>query len=138
MAESRAYKRLKAMHPGAHWQRFESWSGVGVFDANACQDGVEIWVENKEVRPVKRPTPDWIVKAKVRKSQIAWQKQRSESGGRTFVALMLGPSLLVLPGAFILNLHRGVEYEELLMNELNPKEIFKCHPSKKSLSTKKR
>ncbi len=124
MAESRAYRRLKALHPNAHWQRFESWSGIGVFDANACLGSVEVWIENKEVKPVKRPTAEWIVRAKVQKSQLAWWKLRVEAGGRTFVALMMGQRLILLPGVFILHLRHGVKYAEILKAEINPKEIF--------------
>lgn len=124
MAESRAYKRLKRLHPDAHWQRFESWSGVGVFDSNACRRGVEIWVENKEVRDVKNRHDDWILKAKVRRSQVAWQAERQKRGARTFVAIVVGKDLFVLPGRFLAILGQGMPYWQLLTNQLDPKEIF--------------
>lgn len=124
MAESRAYKRLKTLHKAAHWQRFESWSGVGVFDSNACYRDVEIWVENKEVRDVKFRSPDWVVKAKVRRSQVAWQAERQRRGGRTFVAVMIGPDLFVIPGRFLAALGQGIPYANLEAHRINPKEIF--------------
>lgn len=128
MAESRAYKRLKAMHPTAHWQRFESYTGVGVFDANACKGGVEIWVENKEVSDVKERHLDWVVKAKVRPSQIAWQALHAEHGARTFVALMIGKTLMVLPGELLKPLKSGVKYGILLAHMVDPMTIFDKEP----------
>jgi hypothetical protein len=126
MAESRAYKRLKAMHPTAHWQRFESWSGVGVFDSNACQDGVEIWVENKEIKPVKNRHDDWLVKTKVRPSQVAWEALRRRAGGKTFVALVIGPDLCIIEGKFMKELKEGIPYKMLCMILVDPRSLFIC------------
>lgn len=125
MAESRAYKRLKKLHSKAHWQRFESWSGIGVFDANACKGGKEIWVEMKEVHPPKKLTGEWIVKPKVRKSQVAWEaEKRIIGGGKTFVAIMVGDDLLVVPGYYIRPLFHGVKLRELWENSIPPERIF--------------
>jgi hypothetical protein len=108
MAESRAYQRLKKAHPAAHWQRFESWAAIGVFDCNACKDGREIWVENKEVIPPKTLTDDWIVKPKVRPSQIAWQANRQLAGGITYIAIMVGTKMYIIPGNHIFSLKIGM------------------------------
>lgn len=108
MAETRAHKRLKKAHPSAHWQRFESWSGIGVFDSNACKDGREIWVEFKEVKPPKKLKDDWIVKPKVRPSQVAWQALRQQAGGFTYVALMVGKKMYILDGIHLLSLKLGL------------------------------
>lgn len=124
MAESRAYKRLKKMHPLAHWQRFESWASVGVFDSNACKFGTEVWVENKEVRDVKKRTDDWIVKTKVRNSQIAWESQRRQMNGQTFVAIMIGSDLFVMSGFWLRDLKKGLTYGELKKRCIDPKRLF--------------
>lgn len=114
MAESRAYDRLKKAYPKAHWQRFETWTGVGVFDTNAClDDGMEIWVELKEVIPPKKLTDAWIVKPKVRPSQVAWQAIRQQAGGRTFVAIMVGPTMYVIAGRHIKQLKEGIPLGEI-------------------------
>lgn len=118
MAETRAYKRLKAYYPKAHWQRFESWSGVGVFDANACYKGREIWVEFKEVNPPKKLTDDWIVKPKVRPSQIAWQALKQKAGGITCIAIMVGPTMYIIAGHYISALRDGISLGVIKANNI--------------------
>jgi hypothetical protein len=108
MAESRAYKKLKRAFPKAHWQRFESWTGIGVFDSNACYNGREIWIEFKEVIPPKHLNDAWIVKPKVRASQIAWQALKEKAGGITYVAVMVGPAMYVIDGQYISQLRDGM------------------------------
>ena len=108
MAETRAHARLKRAHPGAHWQRFESWTGVGVFDSNACKNGREIWVEFKEVVPPKKLTDDWIVKPKVRPSQVAWQALKHQAGGKTYIAIMVGRAMYIIQGSCIKALKAGL------------------------------
>lgn len=115
MAETRAYKRLKAYYKKAHWQRFESWSGVGVFDANACFKGREIWVECKEVKPPKKLTDNWVVKPKVRPSQIAWQALKEKAGGNTYIAIMVGQEMYIVPGCMIVELKAGVKLRHIKM-----------------------
>ena len=124
MAETRAHKRLKKAHPTAHWQRFESWSGVGVFDSNSCKDGREIWVEFKEVKPPKKLTDAWVVKPKVRPSQVAWQALREQAGGITFVALMVGPKMYILPGAAIQWLKHGMLYGHVKQHNIPVEDIY--------------
>ena len=106
MAELRAYAYLKARFPAAHFQRLETWAGVGVPDINACFRGVEAWVECKEIlRPAKASSP--IRHPKVREAQIAWETHRRFVGGRTFVALMLGEEFRLLPGYSLIELKAG-------------------------------
>ena len=119
MAESRAYKRLKAYYPEAHWQRFESWTGVGVFDTNACLNGKEIWVELKEVVPPKKLTDQWCVKPKVRPSQIAWQALREKAGGKTYIAIMIGPAMYILQGKLISELRQGMTLKKVKENNIS-------------------
>jgi len=113
MAESRAYRRLIKAHPKAHWIRLESWASLGVFDSNACYNGREIWVENKEVVPPKTITDDWIVKPKVRPSQVAWQALRQKVGGLTYIAVMVGSKMYVIPGRHIVALRDGMTLGEV-------------------------
>lgn len=97
----------------AHWQRFESWTGIGVFDTNACYQGREIWVELKEVIPPQKLTDEWIVKPKVRPSQIAWQKLKSEAGGITYIAIMVGVVMYIIDGKHIRELRDGIPLKKI-------------------------
>lgn len=124
MAESRAYDRLKAHYPRAHWQRFESWTGIGVFDTNGCWKGREVWIELKEVVPPKRLTDDWVVKPKVRPSQIAWQALKQQAGGITAIAIMVGPTMYIIPGHFIKRLKDGMTLGEIKKNLVPIESIF--------------
>lgn len=113
MAESRAYKRLKKRFPQAHWQRFESWTGVGIFDTNVCCKGREIWIEFKEVIPPKNLIDAWIVKPKVRTSQISWQALKEKAGGITYIAIMVGRDMYVIDGQYISPLRDGMTLKEI-------------------------
>lgn len=113
MAESRAYQKLKRHYPRAHWQRFESWTGVGVFDTNACLNGREIWIELKEVVPPKILNDKWIVKPKVRPSQVAWQALKAAAGGATYIAIMVGMNMYIIEGGYIGELRTGMPLKKL-------------------------
>jgi len=61
-----------------HIQRIETGgTGRGIPDFNACDDGVEYWVELKVVNSGK--------KIGLRPEQIGWLVKRSMHGGRCFV-----------------------------------------------------
>lgn len=121
-SENRAYKALKRLHPSAHAVRIETWTGNGIFDANLCKDGIEVWVECKQTdRPKKKETP---IKAKVRKGQIPWEYERRRAGGRTYVALMVDSELYLLPGEKIKDLVNGIEQTLLDNIRLSPLNLF--------------
>lgn len=122
MRENRAYQRLKRLHPHAHWQRLESWTGTGIFDVNACYNWVEVWVECKQ-GTIKK---DGTIAVNVRPAQIAWEFCRRQAGGRTFVALLLGKELLLLPGIMIKNLNKSFSYNSLKAVALDPNLLFNC------------
>ena len=122
MKETRAYARLKRLHPRAHWQRVEGWATTGAFDTNACLRGVEVWVENKQVElPARTKTK---LRVRVRKTQIVWELERRRAGGRTYVALLVGKHLLLLPGSSLAALAEGMTYDQLKMFELSQATLF--------------
>ena len=121
--ERRAYKHLKKLFPAAHFQRLETWTGVGIFDANACHKGVEAWVECKDVEEPKRLTTQ-IKSHKVRPAQIAWEAARRNAGGRTFVGLMVGRRFYLLPGSCLVELRDGMSRDRLTEAALNPENLF--------------
>jgi hypothetical protein len=122
MNENRAYQKLKAMFPAAHWQRLETWAAMGIFDSNACLHGVEAWIECKEgTDPL---TSRGLIKCKVRPTQVAWEFLRRRAGGRTFVAVMVGKELYVILGENISKLKRGVTRRWLDGARINPSAMF--------------
>lgn len=122
MAEKRAYKILVRQYPNAHWQRFESWTMPGIFDANACLDGVEVWVECKEAKDPK--TSRGLIRAKVRKGQVPWEHLRRRAGGRTFIALMVGQAFYLLHGHHLKALKKGVTQMWLVNNNIHYTKLF--------------
>lgn len=120
--EKLAYSALKKKFPMAHWQRFETWAGVGVFDANGCLNGVESWVECKQVSQPK--TPRGRIKPKVRPGQVAWEFLRRRAGGRTFIALLVGSDLVLLKGMYLANLKKGVTQTWIRENALRLEVLF--------------
>jgi hypothetical protein len=126
MAELRAYRKLKALHPRAHFIRLESWTLSGISDVNGCDGGVEAWIECKEVRkPAKATT---LIKPKVRRAQVSFESLRRRAGGRTFVALMVGKEFYLVPGKYIVELKEGLPLEAVKALSINPQELFSYVP----------
>ena len=122
MKENRAYERLKRLYPTAHWQRIESWTTPGILDINGCQDGVEIWVEAKQVAKPTRETS--LIKPTVKKFQVSWEVTRRRAGGRTYVALMVGSEFYLLPGVMLAQLRDGIPYSILQLLKIDPRSLF--------------
>lgn len=123
MAELRAYNKLTRLHPRAHFMRMETWAAMGVPDVNGCKDGVEAWIECKEVVKPVRPTT--IIKhPKIRPAQITWEAKRRFAGGRTFVALMVGPDFHLLPGYCLKELKVGMTQDRLRALYISPMSLF--------------
>ena len=116
MSEKRVFQHLKKLYPKAHWQRIETWAGAGVFDINGCYNGVEIWVEAKEISWLKKTN---TIKAKVRKAQKSWQAMRERAGARTFVGVMASTKLCILPGKYIAYLDHGLHCDHVQQYHLN-------------------
>ena len=121
--ELRAYRHLKKLFPSADFQRIESWTGTGIPDANACKDGVESWIECKDVDEPKRLST-LIKHHKVKPEQIAWELRRRKAGGRTFVALMVGKKFYLLPGKCLVELRQGMTREYLCRMALTTDLLF--------------
>lgn len=121
--ELRAYDLLRAQFPLAHWVRIETWTGPGVLDVNGCLHGAEVWVECKKAK-VPANELRGLYRAKVRPAQIAWEHVRRQAGGRTFVALMVGTELYLLPGYVLPDLKRGVQLTWLRQRRINIVQLF--------------
>jgi|SRR5215207_8880072 len=64
--------------PYYDWQSIETaMTGSGVPDSNFCSEGVEGWIENKQMSGWKVP---------LRPDQIGWITRRCRYGGRVFIA----------------------------------------------------
>lgn len=122
MKETRAYDKLCKMFPKAHWNRIETWASIGIFDSNACMNGVEVWVECKQVKKPKGAAS--YLPIKVRQSQVLWEASRRAKGGKTFIAVMVDSEMFLLHGWRIKNLKEGVTYEELKLYSINPNFLF--------------
>lgn len=122
MRETRAYDRLKAMHPSAHWIRVEGLTTTGAHDCNACKDGIEIWVECKQVK--KRVRSTTLIKPKVMRGQVPWEALRRQAGGMTYIAIMVGSDLYVIPGKYLKDLKIGMPLEVIKIVQLDPMKIF--------------
>ena len=122
MKETRAYDKLKTYHPTAHWQRIETWTGTGIWDVNAIKAGKEIWVECKQVKAPKRHTT--LIKPKVEQAQVVWGFQRRLAGGKTYIAIMVGSELYVIPGIWLKDLKAGIPFAVLKVLNINPEDLF--------------
>lgn len=123
MKETRAYDRLKKMHPTAHWQRVEGYTTTGAFDVNGCLQSVEAWIECKQVTSPSM-TNGKVRCRNVRASQIAWEYMRRRAGGRTLIALMVDNDLFILPGSQLSTLRKGVTPQWLTAHSIPPQNIF--------------
>lgn len=84
--ETRFSKRFRKLLPPGHQIRVENPAHPGTPDFNCCIDGVEFWVEFKQVKTMpKRPdTP--VFRDALRPEQVVWLYKRSLCGGRCFIA----------------------------------------------------
>ena len=120
--EKRAYPRLKASHPDAHWQRIEGYTSTGAFDINACVHGREVWIESKDGTVPKHA--NGLVRCKVRPSQVAWEHLRRQAGGRTFLAILVGDRLFIIRGQYIAVVKKGVTIPWLVTHDVGVESIF--------------
>ena len=111
MRETRGLAHLKKQFPRAHFQRVETWAGSGVPDTNCCMDGVEAWIELKQVSRPK--TNRGLIKPKVKPEQIAWEALRRAAGGRTWVGLMVDHEFYLLRGKHLKELGIGISQTRL-------------------------
>ena len=84
--ETRASKRYRKKLPqGCHNLRVENPACPGTPDLNYCHQGVEGWIEFKQVKSLpKRPeTP--VFTGALRPEQVLWHIKRVRSDGRTFI-----------------------------------------------------
>lgn len=122
MRETRALAHLKRLYPQAHFQRIEGSFSGGLFDLNGCFNGVESWVEMKQVALPK--TARGQLKPEVKLGQPAWERLRRAAGGRTFIALMVGQAFYLLPGYCISELGEGITQSRLEELRLNERSLF--------------
>lgn len=99
--ERQAYQRLKALEPGAFWQRVENSVGTGCPDVFyrgqlLGRNGVatDAWIENKVGHVRKDGT---VICRKLRPSQHAWLTGYTARGGRGLVAVYADGTLGVGP-----------------------------------------
>lgn len=122
MRETRALAILKRLYPKAHFQRIEGSFQGGIFDLNGCLDGVEVWVEMKQVARPK--TARGMIHPEIKIGQVPWEHLRRAAGGRTFVALMVDQKLYLLPGCSIKELDRGITQGRLAELRLAEGSLF--------------
>lgn len=84
--ETRFGKRLRKKLPPGHDIRVENPACPGTPDFNDCINGVEFWVEFKQVKfmPKRAETP--VFTGCLRPEQIVWLYKRSRVGGRCYIA----------------------------------------------------
>lgn len=121
-SENRAYDRLKRHFPTAFWQRYETWTGTGIFDSSGTLQGCHSWVENKQVDRPK--TKRGLIKPKVRPAQVAWEALMRRAGGVTRIALLVGSELYILNGFRLRYLKAGITQEQLESWRLSINNIF--------------
>lgn len=84
--ETRFSKRFRSRLPSGHEVRVENPARPGTPDFNFCTQGVELWVEFKQVKemPKKPDTP--VFRGCLRPEQVLWLFMRSRVGGRCYIA----------------------------------------------------
>lgn len=105
------WKHVRRGLSGWDLQRIESsLTGGGIPDANACCNGVDVWMELKW-------TSGW--KPRIRPEQIGWSERRIRHGGRVFMLTWRrtdgGPRS---PAASELWVHRGTDMRHVADNGL--------------------
>jgi hypothetical protein len=85
----------------AHWQRLEDGSSLGIPDINFCWQGVECWIEAKQMDleklPKREATP---VRIGLRPEQSLWLEERKRAGGHAYVLAKIGQEWLLWDDGF--------------------------------------
>ena len=99
--ETRFSKSFRKKLPSAHDVRVENSVGPGTPDLNYCINGVEGWIEFKQVPslPKREDTP--VFTGCLKPEQVLWHIKRTFHGGRSYiVAAVVEEGLqFVVPGA---------------------------------------
>lgn len=122
MKETRAYNFLKRAHPDAHWVRIESSTSNGAPDINACKNGREVWIEQKQIKMPKKK--DTKIKPNIRASQVIWGVQRRRAGGYHYYAIMIGSVFYLINGKYTALLLEGVTLEHLKNLHFDVEHLF--------------
>lgn len=84
--ETRFGKRFRSKLKAGHDIRVENPACPGTPDFNDCIDGVEFWVEFKQVKAMPKLSGTPVFKGCLRPEQIVWLYKRSRAGGRCYIA----------------------------------------------------
>lgn len=111
--ETRFGKRLRKLLKAGHDIRVENPACPGTPDLNDCIDGVEFWIEFKQVREMpKRPdTP--VFRDALRPEQVVWHYKRARCGGRSFIAGYVEDLdiIYVIPGKYAREFNQATRAE---------------------------
>lgn len=84
--ETRFGKRLRKKLPPGHDIRVENPACPGTPDLNACINGVEFWIEFKQVKAMPKRDDTPVFSGCLRPEQVVWLYKRSRVGGRCYIA----------------------------------------------------
>ena len=84
--ETRFGKRLRKKLPPGHDIRVENPACPGTPDFNDCVNGVEFWIEFKQVKAMPKLLSTPVFSGCLRPEQVVWLYKRSRVGGRCYIA----------------------------------------------------
>lgn len=83
--ETRFGKRFRKKLPNGHDIRVENPAHPGTPDLNACINGIEFWVEFKQVESFPKLSDTPVFRGCLKPHQALWHLKRSQAGGRSFI-----------------------------------------------------
>lgn len=87
-------KRVRATYPRAFVYKVNDKTSSGIPDAVLSLDGEELWVEFKELRIVKEPTGEQVLKALTEIQKLTIRKMRN-AGMNVVIVAFVGPKHFV-------------------------------------------
>lgn len=99
---SASRKFRKKLPPKTHQVRVENPAGPGTPDLNVCLEGVEVWVEFKQVKTLPKMPTTPVFTGCLEPHQALWAKLRTRAGGVCYVVGYVEESdtFFIIPGRY--------------------------------------
>ena len=116
---SASRKFRKKLPPQTHQVRVENPANPGTPDLNCCLDGIEFWIEFKQVKTLPKRLETPVFTGCLEPHQALWAKLRTRAGGRSYVVGYVEEvnEFFIIPGKM------ATEFNSMTIDQLRKETI---------------